>query len=283
MGVKSAVRQLVPPVIFNLYKDVRLWLDRRRHQPEWCKVTGGPAKGCWLYVPPGRPGFRDMLTGAYDDWFWRFLAPLDLESRIVLDVGGHIGYDALCFAALCGDRGKVYVFEPNASNRDRMELILERNAAASENIEVRAEALADFQGQAELNFSSNVDDQTSSGAFLAGDFAPPLEAAIYGEAHFTSSSVRVDTLDHFVQAEGLENVRLVKIDVEGAEHKVIEGGKETIERQRPVLLIEVHSVAAMLHTCRTLHALDYQIKLLAEDRASRCHIAAFSQDEEVSP
>jgi FkbM family methyltransferase len=37
----------------------------------------------------------------------------------------------------------------------------------------------------------------------------------------------------------LDNISLIKIDVEGYELEVFEGGRETIQRNRPVILIEI--------------------------------------------
>ena len=51
--------------------------------------------------------------------------------------------------------------------------------------------------------------------------------------------VKTDTLDHFVQANGIARVDFVKADVEGAELRVLEGGKDTIDRFKPALLIEI--------------------------------------------
>ena len=42
--------------------------------------------------------------------------------------------------------------------------------------------------------------------------------------------VKTDTLDHFVEEQGIERLDFVKADVEGAELRVLEGGKATIER-----------------------------------------------------
>lgn len=49
--------------------------------------------------------------------------------------------------------------------------------------------------------------------------------------------VQVKRLDDF----GIADVDFIKIDVEGHELEVLKGGAATIERYRPVLLMEVHS------------------------------------------
>ena len=58
-------------------------------------------------------------------------------------------------------------------------------------------------------------------------------------------AVETETLDGYVQRHNLSRLDLVKIDVEGAERLVIEGGTATFERFRPILIVELseHSAA----------------------------------------
>ncbi|MGM5629753.1 FkbM family methyltransferase [Apibacter raozihei] len=64
----------------------------------------------------------------------------------------------------------------------------------------------------------------------------------YKEENETSSKiyeVQTETLDRFIKNHQIEKISFIKIDVEGAEIKVIEGAKETLRKFRPTLLIEV--------------------------------------------
>jgi len=51
--------------------------------------------------------------------------------------------------------------------------------------------------------------------------------------------VAVDTLDHRLTEESIAKVDFIKIDVEGFEASVLKGAVSTIERDKPVLLIEI--------------------------------------------
>lgn len=59
-------------------------------------------------------------------------------------------------------------------------------------------------------------------------------AGIGFKSELGTIDVKVETLDQ----QGLENVKFIKIDVEGFETQVLKGGRETILRDKPVLYIE---------------------------------------------
>ncbi len=51
--------------------------------------------------------------------------------------------------------------------------------------------------------------------------------------------VETETLDRYVERHSLSRLDLVKIDVEGAERLVIEGGAATLEKFKPILIVEL--------------------------------------------
>jgi hypothetical protein len=53
--------------------------------------------------------------------------------------------------------------------------------------------------------------------------------------------VRAYKLDTFVRENNIENMDLLKVDVEEAEHLVLAGGRESIRRFRPIVVCEVFS------------------------------------------
>ena len=60
-----------------------------------------------------------------------------------------------------------------------------------------------------------------------------------GETNTRIIDVTTNTLDHFCSKNKINRIDFIKIDVEGHERKVIEGGTETFKRLRPVLQIEI--------------------------------------------
>lgn len=56
-----------------------------------------------------------------------------------------------------------------------------------------------------------------------------------------STNVPMDTLDNYCSKNKIDKIDLIKIDVEGAEYRVIEGMKKTIKKlhKKPLLFVEV--------------------------------------------
>ena len=50
---------------------------------------------------------------------------------------------------------------------------------------------------------------------------------------------QLTTLDSFVKENGIDKIDFIKIDVEGNEKFVLEGGKETLEKYRPLVYTEL--------------------------------------------
>jgi FkbM family methyltransferase len=72
-----------------------------------------------------------------------------------------------------------------------------------------------------------------------------------------SVSVQCRTLDSY----GLDEVGFIKIDVEGHEQKVLKGARETIERCRPTVYVELeerHQAGAVMGVMNLFSKLDYQ-------------------------
>ena len=168
---------------------------------------------------------RDFLFGLYDR------RELDLVREHLgggdfVDVGAHVGLYTVA-AALHGP-GRVLAFEPNPSAREQLDENLALNHA--DDVLVVPKAVGDAPGTALLHVPTTPDPSFSSlagGRFAEGE---PID-------------VEVTTVDAEVEAAGLAP-SVVKIDVEGGELAVVGGMQRTLERHRPVLLVEVNEASA---------------------------------------
>lgn len=246
------------------------------YEPKWHYIKGGYLKDRKIYVDP-HDGYwqREIIEGNYDQFFFDYLKQLDLNGKTVFEIGAHIGYHAMNFAQLVGPRGKVFAFEPNQYNIERFNLILTKNGDLANRIKIFDLAISDKTGEVEFYFSRHVDDGRSTGSFIQGAHTP-FTRNEYEKVGFKKQTVRAVSLDHISTNLGIKEVpALIKIDVEGAENLVLEGGKQTILKNKAVVLIEVHTIFNMLQICHFFNEINYGIKLLNESQDGRCFISAF--------
>jgi FkbM family methyltransferase len=136
-----------------------------------------------------------------------------------IDVGANDGVFAFALSSLVD---RVEAFEPNPDYALFARRMLGSRAG------VHQVALSNTTGRAE--FVVPVSEEGTV-LHLGGSLRPSPGPA--GRA--LRFDVAVRTLDSYA----FENVRLVKIDVEGSEMEVLEGGRQTIERHRPALIVEL--------------------------------------------
>lgn len=150
-------------------------------------------------------------------------------DAVVFDVGANIGACAAAFATIA-PRGTIHAFEPG----DRTCGDLRTTVALNELAHVRCHqvALGAHDGRAVLL----VPEWNMSGAFISGD--GPASGVHADNAEVASVEVDVRSVDSVVDEMGIDRLDLVKIDVEGHEDAVIEGAARTLERFRPVSIIE---------------------------------------------
>src|SRR6202035_1763667 len=163
-------------------------------------------------------------TAEYESWDVLQLSRWVHPGAVVFDVGANFGYYSVSLASAMQGNGKVYVFEPCKSSFRRLQTNIALNRLDSI-IEAIPLALSERSGVAYL-------DRTDGNSGAAS-----LSSEAKGEA------VELDTLDHFCDVNEIDHVDVVKIDVEGSELRVIEGGKSTLTRHQPTIMIEFNSSA----------------------------------------
>ena len=250
------------------------WFNNKSksNDPEWHTVEKGILKGQSLYINTNMPAYKDMKIGSHDNFLFESILDLSNQPKVVFDVGAHIGYHSLAFAKIASPRGKVYAFEPNNTNFSRIKLNLKRNKELSNKIDINNHALYSYKGHINFKYSDNIDDQTSSGGYINEELKP-LPDKVYKNSNFKNTFIPVDTIDNFSEHKNLKEISLIKIDVEGAEHNVLLGATKSLNKFKPVLYIEIHSVESMLNVCKILYSM-YNIDILKKFRPSRCFIIA---------
>jgi FkbM family methyltransferase len=176
------------------------------------------------------------------------------RHKIAIDVGANEGIYSFEMARWFR---KVEAFDPNGSISAH---ILAYNPSR---ITLHSVALSSSAGEAKFHVPIS-----PSGASLVGwgTLEPELLASSseFSETpKFEEFSVTTRTLDSYA----FDDVAFIKIDVEGHEEQVLHGSRETINRWRPVILVEAR-FAARSTVERFLLDLDYRMFFL---RANTLH------------
>jgi FkbM family methyltransferase len=242
-------------------------------------IPRGPLAGRTLWLSPEkRAALHEMAEGTFDDGMFRELTALHLAGSTFWDIGAHVGYHSLSFAALGGEGCRVLAFEPNPFNRERLARNLELNPELARRIEVLPIAVAARDGEMDFVLSPDIENGMSSGSFL--ELAkPPLESGEY--ANFIRRRVPTVSLDSFQLKRHEIPPLVLKIDVEGGEQLVLQGAREFLSRHKPMILMEVHNIQLMFYVQSMLIEFGYQLKLIddAHSSKSRCFVMACSRTD----
>ncbi|HWC10343.1 MAG TPA: FkbM family methyltransferase, partial [Acidimicrobiales bacterium] len=181
--------------------------------------------------------FRHIVDGSdLTDPVLRALRPHVGDDAWCFDIGANIGLYCLGLATLA-PRGRVFAFEPSPGSLGFLRANVQQNGA--DNVEVVARALADHEGTIafhDVPFFSAGSFTTDEGSWLGSDAVGS-----------TLVEVGCTTLDAFVESRSVERVDVLKIDVEGAEVAVLDGGARTLAAHRPTVVMEFNSFAFTLH------------------------------------
>lgn len=169
---------------------------------------------------------------------------------VAIDVGANIGNHAVFFGSFIVD--VVVCVEPNPMV---LPLLDENLAMNLSGYRVVASAVGARDGKCRL---APVGLSNVGGAYCVGLRAQRDEPPVGGAQ---GPEVQVRTLDSITEelraSHPGAHVALVKIDVEGMEESVLEGGTNTLLRERPEIFVEAASKARLLALRRQLAPFDY--------------------------
>lgn len=157
----------------------------------------------------------------------RILAP----GTVFVDAGAHEGLYSLFAARRIGDSGRVLAFEPSQREFSRLNRNLALNKLA--NVQAFRTALSNCNGSVELLIA----EDEHSGQNTLGEFVHQDIGCLRRE------TVEAETLDSVVAREGLERLDVLKIDVEGAEARLLEGSVGVLRTMRPIVFFEASDSA----------------------------------------
>jgi FkbM family methyltransferase len=182
---------------------------------------GGALKGFRMKVEWAR--YRCFAYGSWEPEIIELVSRAVKPGFTVVDVGAHIGYYSLLFSRLVGPTGHVIAFEPVPMNFEFLVENLKLNSCT--NTEPVNRAVLDRHRRIRVDTPQN--DPLPVGV----SFAEPKD---HGNV-----AVEAVSLDEFALGR-TERVDFLKVDAEGAEDKVLDGAQAIIERDHPLIMMEVH-------------------------------------------
>lgn len=184
------------------------------------------------------------------DLFKKYVKP----GSVALDIGGHIGTHTLNLSRLVGDTGTVYVFEPQ--HKMFCELAINMHLNERKNIKYFHNAL----GAEEKWIKMHIPEEQWTLRFgptciNEGHGTVTLDLESSGDP---TKMIRLDDL-------GIDGISLIKMDVEGFEMEVIKGGKDTILRNKPVMIVEIFTDDKTAERLKEIESLGYTTRYIGVD------------------
>lgn len=172
-------------------------------------------------------GYRLSSVG-YEARQWRFVSRFLKRGAVFVDVGANQGFYTILAGLRVGDSGRVFAFEPAATERRKLLRNLRMNRLST--VAVEASALGRQEGTTEFHLCLDHQGSWSSIRHPAADVT----------ARRVVVEVPITTLDaYLLRDKAVDRVDMMKIDVEGGELDVLRGAQEVLRRFRPLILCEL--------------------------------------------
>ena len=183
--------------------------------------------GARVAVPDSLNLMTPYVLYEQQDWFEDeigFLRRVLKPGQQAIDVGANYGVYTLSMAQSVGPTGIVWAFEPASSTAEFLAQGIAANGFS--HVILERSALSRECGTAQLTLHENSELNALTDTI---------------DASTNRETVPVVTLDDCLERHGWKNIDLLKIDAEGHESNIIEGGRRFFEELSPLVLYEVRT------------------------------------------
>lgn len=194
---------LIDPILAEVAGiKAKFWI---KNQSDWYRIA--------------RTSFEDEFSNALIE------CVKNINKAVFVDVGAAQGYYSI-LAAKAGSN--VIAIDPDPISLRSLESNIELNPEIKQQVKIMGVALADEDGEVILNIDTS------------GSYAPSIKKTTTGLSQ--KVTVPMTTLDAVLLDNGLPIPQVVKIDVEGAEGKVVQGMQKilALENKPTDIFIELH-------------------------------------------
>jgi FkbM family methyltransferase len=193
-------------------------------------ITGSATHACWL--------------GTYEKDRQRRILEVLHTGDCFLDIGANAGFYSMLASRIVGADGQVHAFEPFPGNVAYLNRHVELNRLA--NVSVWPIALSDGPERT-MSFDTSINSCCGK-----------LQAEL---SRHDGIKVDVASLDTLWERGTFPQASVIKIDVEGAEFSVLQGGRNMLNECRPVILLAGHGTAVQEQCCELLEGWGYRLQI----------------------
>jgi FkbM family methyltransferase len=183
----------------------------------------------WRLTPTYLAHLYKAVTQQHHQALVPMLRPLLQRDAVIFDVGAHAGQFAKLFARLAPE-GRIWSFEPGSYARSILRPALWLNGIV--NVTVMPMGLGETLALGTLNLPVKRPGSFGFGLAHLGETEQRW-------ARVAAEPIMVGTIDGFAASQRLDRLDFIKADIEGWEAAMLRGGRDTLQRLRPRLLLEL--------------------------------------------
>lgn len=158
------------------------------------------------------------------------------NSAVIMDVGANFGFLSMVWG-IFAHKGKVYSIEPEPRLMGSIKKTIKRNNLSEIVIPLNI-GVSDKLGELDLYT-------------FPGGASGNIE-----QGHTEVIQVKTQTIDDIVQHEKINQLDLLKIDVDSIEEKILKGGADTLKKFKPIIITETNKSPSLI---AYLEELEYKL------------------------
>lgn len=200
-----------------------------------------------------------IMDGFYEYPITEFIARNVSEGMQVMDIGANFGYYTLLMADLVGEHGTVYAFEPNYEAVNALGLSLRANNY-DRRVSIDKRALWNCSNEQVTFHVPTIAATNARIIWPLDNRSPATDTGVQERESITVETIALDDLP-------LDRISFIKADIEGAEERLWQGGKEFLYKNTNVIFLLEFNCARCQDPKNTLEEINqnFSIRFLDEE------------------
>jgi FkbM family methyltransferase len=171
-------------------------------------------------------GYSQYWMGNYEPEITEKFVKYAKRSKVIYDIGAHIGYYTLLASKFTEPGGKIFAFEPLPENIQKLQRHVEINDRSNVVIIEKA-----------VSFKTGETIFTNSGNNVANTICENSPMFQFGK----TIEVNTTSLDDLLLTGFVLPPQLIKMDIEGAEFDALRGAEILLRKHHPTIFLSTHN------------------------------------------